>query len=234
MTASPSRKKLEELLSNAKVENPKEGITECTRCCTCCAKGGPALHIEDKELIDSGKLHGKFLFTIRDGEPAEDNVKGGLMFTEGDIIKIKSKEGSDACLYLDIHQSSCAIYNDRPLECRVLRCWDTQEIEEVYEKNRLSRKDLLGHIGGLWDTIEEHQEKCSFKKVKQILDENPKEISGDALKALLEMIQFDISIRELIVEKTNTDANLLPFLFGKPLQEILRKFGIELKRKEDT
>ncbi|MBU2513135.1 YkgJ family cysteine cluster protein [bacterium] len=210
----------------------KEGITDCIRCCTCCAKGGPALHLEDRKLIETGKLHGRFLVTIREGEPAEDNVKGGMIFTNSDIIKIKSKENSDACLYSDLINSSCSIYENRPLECRVLKCWDTKEIENIYNKDRLTRKDIIGHISGLWEIIEEHQEKCSFSKIKCILDQNPGKLEGDALGSLLEAVQYDISIRSLLIEKTDTDPNLLPFLLGNPLQGILKKFGIELKKRE--
>ncbi len=217
-----------ELLKQVK---SKEGITECIRCCTCCAKGGPALHLEDKELIETGKLHGKFMYTIREGEPAEDNVKGGLIFTESDVIKIKSKENSDSCLYVDLNHSTCSIYENRPLECRVLKCWDTKEIEAIYNKDRLTRKDIIGHIPGLWEIIEEHQEKCSFAKIKKRLDQNPGELAGDDLNFLLEAVQYDISMRTLLIEKTNTDSNLLLFLLGKPLQDILKKFGFELKKR---
>lgn len=207
--------------------------SECDRCCTCCAKGGPALHLEDLELINSGKLHGRFLYTIRAGEPAEDNVKGGLIFTDTDIIKIKTKENGDACLFVDFNKGQCSIYENRPLECRALKCWDTREIEAIYTVERLTRKDVVGHIAGLWDLIEEHQEKCSFTDIKQIIDSHPEKLEGDALQSLLEIVQYDISIRKLVLEKTDTDSNLLPFLFGMPLQSILAKFGIQFKLKQD-
>ncbi len=215
------------------VRNPssKENKSECNRCMTCCAKGGPALHQADKHLIESGKLNGRFLYTIRKGEPAQDNVKGGLIHTDTDIIKIKSKETSDICLYADINNSSCSIYNDRPLECRVLKCWDTREIEDLYQKERLTRQDIIGHIEGLSDLVEEHQEKCSFQRIIQLLESNSGKLEGGALSELLEIVQFDISIRKLVVEKTGTDKAYLPFLFGIPLQNILKKLGIELKKR---
>jgi Fe-S-cluster containining protein len=228
-----TQKSLSELKKNIKNPAIKERLTECNRCMTCCAKGGPALHVIDKPLIESGQLSGRFLFTIREGEPAEDNVKGGLIHTETDIIKIKSKENSDICIYADLNKNSCSIYDQRPIECRVLKCWDTDEIEKLYDKDRLTRKDIIGHIDGLWDLVEEHQEKCSFLKVKQVLAANPDKIEGDGLAELLEMVQFDISIRALVIEKTDTDESYLSFLFGIPLQRILNKFGIAFKKKDD-
>ena len=210
------------------LKRSKAGITECIRCCTCCSNGGPALHREDKKFLDSGQLHGRFLFTIRQGEPAEDNVKGGLIFADTDIIKIKSKDNSDTCLYADLNKNSCSIYESRPLECRILRCWDTQEIEAKYDKDRLTRRDILGQVEGLWDLIEEHQEHCSYTKIKEILDKNPGNLIETAKKTLLEMVHYDLSLRNMVVEKTGTDPNLLLFLFGHPLQKTLGKFGLEL------
>ncbi len=67
----------------------------CHRCGTCCEKGGPALHHGDKALVEEGRIPAKYLFTIRKGEPAHDNVKGNTLFAQTDLIKIKSKKGSD-------------------------------------------------------------------------------------------------------------------------------------------
>ncbi len=209
------------------IKRSKERITKCIRCCTCCTKGGPALHKADKPLIDQGKLHGRFLFTIRKGEPAEDNIKGGLVFADSDIIKIKSKDNSTACLYVDMNNTSCHIYDHRPLECYTLKCWDTKEIERIYNKDRLTRKDILGHIDGLWEIVQEHQEKCSYEKVKVILDNHPEKLDREPLKEILEMIRYDKTIRRMMVEKPDLDANMADFLFGWPLQKTLRKFGLE-------
>ena len=226
--------KLSEIRKNITTPAGKEGKSACNRCMTCCAKGGPALHMADMPLITSGKINGRFLFTIRKGEIADDNVKGGLVNTDTDIIKVKSKEGSDVCLFADFNGKSCSIYDHRPLECRALKCWDTAEIEAVYNKDRLTRKDIVGHIEGLWELVQEHQEKCSFLKIKRILEENPGKIEGEALGELLEIVQYDISIRALVVEKTGTDKAYLPFLFGIPLKQILKKLGIEFKKKTDS
>jgi Fe-S-cluster containining protein len=51
-------------------ENP------CRRCGTCCEKGGPSLHREDRPLVDNGQIPVRHLFTIRRGELAQDNIKG--------------------------------------------------------------------------------------------------------------------------------------------------------------
>lgn len=74
-------------------------ISECIRCGTCCKKGGPSFHSQDKILIEKGIILLKYLFTIRKGEPACDNVKGNLFFVPSDIIKIKSRTNSRSCIF---------------------------------------------------------------------------------------------------------------------------------------
>jgi Fe-S-cluster containining protein len=36
-------------------------ITKCIRCGTCCKKGGPSFHLEDKMLIEKGIILSKYL-----------------------------------------------------------------------------------------------------------------------------------------------------------------------------
>ena len=123
-------------------------VSECVRCGTCCEKGGPCFHWEDRRLIENGVIPTRYLYTIRKGELANDNVKGGFMRVESDIIKIKGKNNSWICVFFDEEKRLCTIYNDRPLECRALKCWNTSEIEQIYARNRLARKDLKDF--GIW------------------------------------------------------------------------------------
>ena len=125
-------------------------MTTCQRCGTCCEKGGPALHQEDRHLVDGGRVPASALFTIRRGELARNTVKGTLSPVTQEIIKIKGKPGRWTCLFFDDSTKGCGIYADRPLECRALNCRDTRQIERVYEGTRLTRKDLLSGIEGLW------------------------------------------------------------------------------------
>ena len=122
--------------------NPKP-IDACIRCGTCCTKGGPGFHHADKALIEKGVIHSRYLYTIRKGELAYDNVMQCLAPVADDVIKLKGRDESWICIYYDEDQKACEIYDSRPLECRALQCWDTQPLEAIYDKNRLTRKDLV-------------------------------------------------------------------------------------------
>lgn len=200
-------------------------ITECIRCGTCCKKGGPSFHLADKHLIDKGIILSKYLFTIRKGELAYDNVRQELLPLSSELIKIKEKNNSTTCIFFIESENKCKIYKNRPVECKALKCWDTREIEKIYSKDRLTRKDLLFDIEGLWEIVKDHQSRCSYEKIKKILKKQ--DSSKNAMqKEVLEIIRYDAQIRHLVVKKGGMDSEILDFLFGRPLTITIKPFGL--------
>ncbi|HSO21148.1 MAG TPA: YkgJ family cysteine cluster protein, partial [Desulfosarcina sp.] len=94
----------------------------CRQCGTCCRNGGPALHQADRRLVEEGLIPAEALYTLRPGEPVQDNVTGHPAYASGDIIKIKGSGDTWCCRFLDERTSRCTIYDRRPLECRTLQC----------------------------------------------------------------------------------------------------------------
>ena len=207
-------------------------ISECIRCGTCCEKGGPCFHIEDQMLIENGKIPSKYLYTIRQGELAYDNVQGCLMPVDSDIIKIKGKKDSWTCIFFDESNKRCTIYDIRPLECRVLKCWDTHQLEQIYADNRLTRADLVSKIKGLWDLIEDHQHRCDHKKIQLLINDLAGSNRNHVRRKLLKIIRYDAEIRKLVVSRGELDSEILDFLFGRPLTETLRNYGIRIHQND--
>ena len=225
MPAAPKNKNLK----SKKPSKAKhvQSISECRRCGTCCRKGGPSFHHADKALIKDGVIHSKYLYTIRKGEWAYDNVRQCLEPVSSDIIKIKEKNDSWICIFFDESQSACAIYENRPLECRALKCWDTRELEDLYAQKRLTRADLISDIEGLWSLIKDHQQRCNYEIIQKLVDAiktNP----GDAKarQKLSAIIQFDTEIRKLVVSNAGLEPEMLDFLFGRPLTRMIKKMGL--------
>jgi Fe-S-cluster containining protein len=210
------------------------GIRKCNRCGTCCKKGGPCFHLEDKMLIEKGIILSKYLYTIRAHELCYDNVKNSNLPAASDIIKIKGKKDSLTCVFFNETQNECTIYDNRPLECRVLKCWDTREIERIYAKNRLTRKDLLSTVEGLWGLVEDHQKRCSYKKLEFFIDTLKKDKKDKALKDILDIIKYDAQIRELVVKKGGLDPEMTDFIFGRPITETIRMYGFKIKKQGNT
>jgi Fe-S-cluster containining protein len=204
--------------------------SECIRCGTCCEKGGPAFHQEDRRLIEKGRIPSRYLFTIRKGEFAYDNVKACLAPVESDIIKIKGKEDTWTCIFLDEENKQCSIYHNRPLECRALKCWDTRELEKMYTRQRLTREDLISKIEGLWDLVKDHQERCDYEKINKLINDLDGPDPDSARRELLIIIQFDAEIRKLVLEKGGLASEMLDFVFGRSLKETLPNYGVTIRR----
>jgi Fe-S-cluster containining protein len=204
-------------------------LTSCIRCGTCCEKGGPAFHLEDRPLIEKGVIHSRNLYTIRQGELARDNIIGHLIPVSTDIIKLKGKRNTWACVFYNKGEKPCEIYEHRPLECRVLKCWNTEEFEDIYSKDYLTRKALLSSKSELWNIIKDHQARCSFDKIinfTNIMEDNKKET---VIKEIVDIIKYDISLRQVLVEKGNMDVEILDFLLGRPLVEIIKNYGFKVE-----
>ena len=227
MHAAP-KKKTSKSKKPAKAKQ-EQSISECKRCGTCCTKGGPSFHHADKALIKDGVIHSKYLYTIRKGEWAYDNVRQRLEPVSSDIIKIKEKNDSWTCIFFDETQSACAIYENRPSECRALKCWDTRELENLYAKKRLTRQDLISEIEGLWSLIKDHQQRCNFEiiqKLVNVIKSNPGDVK--ARLKLAEIIKFDTEIRKLVVSTAGLEPEMLDFLFGRPLPRAIKKMGLKV------
>ena len=218
----------EEKMDNPLIYKPETTISECIRCGTCCEKGGPCLHLEDRMLIEKGNIPSNCLYTLRKGELAHDNVKGCLKPVASDIIKIKGKNDSWTCLFFDDVKKGCTIYDDRPLECRALKCWDTEQLEKIYANTRLTRKDLVSGVKGLRDLIKDHQARCDYKKIQQLIKDLAGSKKNHARRKLLEIVHYDAEIRNLVVSRGGLDAEMLDFLFGRPLSKTLGNYGIKI------
>ena len=225
-----SNRKKQKKSKNPEAAGSETSISECTRCGTCCEKGGPCFHQEDRMLLEKGVIPSKYLYTIRKGELARDNVKGCLTPVDSDIIKIKGKEDSWTCIFFDEIKKGCTIYDDRPLECKALKCWDTRELEQIYANTRLTRQDLVSEVKGLWSLIKDHQARCDYTKIQRLI----KDLTGGkrnyARRKLLEIIRFDAEIRKLVVSRGGLDAEMLDFLFGRPLTKTLGNYGLKVRQ----
>jgi hypothetical protein len=97
-----------------------------------------------------------------------------------------------------------------------------------YSENRLTRKDLIGSVSGLWDMVESHQETCAFPPVLEFVEKlkvsSEKDIQRE--KIIGDTMAYDLSIRSVMVEKGSIDPDMLDFLFGRPLSAVLESLGL--------
>ena len=101
-------------------------------------------------------------------------------------------------------------------------------MEKIYAGRRLTRQDLVSKIEGLWDLIKDHQERCDYEKIQNLIRELEAGQSSRARRKLGEIIRYDTEIRKLVVSSAGIDPEMLDFLFGRPLTETLPNLGIKV------
>jgi Fe-S-cluster containining protein len=213
-------------------------LDHCRQCGTCCRKGGPAIHQEDKILLENGHIPFRYLFTIRKDEPVYDNVQGCIISAWSDIIRIKSLENSNTCVFFNSERNNCTIYDNRPKECRTLECWNTREIEEIYSKGHLSRQELLTDLPDINQLMKYHENRCAYQIIKRLIhqldqDNLDQENKENILNNIRELLAFDNHFRSLAIEKSVCKTDIMEFLFGSPLHQTLPRMGLKVIRKKD-
>lgn len=212
--------------SNPKVKNQDSNTASCKRCGECCLKGGPALHVEDMPLIREGIIDLRQIVTIRAGEHAWDQPAGKVLPLETEILKIKGRDGTWACVFYSHEARACGIYNTRPVECEALNCSDPAPLLAIYDRNRLTRADLVPEGHPLRELIDEHDERCSAALLSELAN---RAIEGDtkAGNELHAMAVYDAELRRLIPERSAFDKEGLDFLLGRPVKALLSGLGIK-------
>ena len=203
--------------------------SSCIRCGTCCLKGGPTLHYEDTKALREGHIGYQHLVTIRKGEMVYNPAKEKPEPVSKEMVRVAGRDGSPACFFYDEGKKSCGIYQDRFLECRILRCWDTSEILSVIGKNTIQRSDIMNPDDPVVDVIKSHEEECSPYEVESLLAalSAGKERAG-ALKRLSELVRRDKAIRSFALTELELKREFEYFIFGRPLSRILDERGISL------
>ncbi|MFH1216945.1 MAG: YkgJ family cysteine cluster protein [Pseudomonadota bacterium] len=208
---------------------------ECQRCGTCCRKGGPALHKEDRELIENGTISLSHLVTVRQGEPAFNPFKEQVEPARHEFIKIGGKKGSWECLFFDGVKSACTIHQNRPLECRLLECWDTDAVGEITGRDCLCRFDIMPDNVHMKDFIVRHEETCSMSRVCSLLDELlADETQQEIHERLTGIMQKDLQIRSSAVARFHLSLEEELFYFGRPLFHALHHPRLHIDFKGGT
>lgn len=207
--------------------------TNCIRCGTCCMKGGPTLHEADAELFVRGTLADRQVYTLRRGEVVR-NIDEILMVLDHEMIKIKGVGETWSCMFYDSEQSACGIYEDRPQECRAMKCWDPRELKGVMSMPCLQRKDLIKPGEGILKIVEAHDTKCSYAVLESAVRKLQGPDAGDAVNKILDLLQYDQYMRPFLADKLGIDPEAMDFLFGRPLVTTIPMFGLRVKQEGDT
>jgi Fe-S-cluster containining protein len=149
-----------------------------------------------------------------------------------EMVRLQAKTNERSCLFYEDLTQDCLIYAHRPLECRVMKCWDTQEIKRVYSQDRVKRLDLIPADSALGEIIREHEQQCSIDVLKEALKEMKMARNERALQTISSIISQDETFRDYMKKRAKTQDDTLSFLFGRPIKDIMKTFGFTLLSTE--
>lgn len=192
---------------------------ECRRCGLCCRKGGPALHHDDRWLLEELGLTS--MVCLRPGEPAYDPRFEGVRFLQDELIKIRGKDEGWECLHFDSASSGCSIYHCRPTECRALSCSHVQPVLDVINTPTLSRKDYVTEGSALWECICEHEKRFPVSRALEMAQN----AAGIVPPRLDVELRAEVAFRRILARHVKaSDQDLWAYL-GRPLWLVLRPYG---------
>lgn len=208
-------------------------ITDCIRCGTCCKKGGPVLHLEDKEILRQGHIGYEHLVTLRKGERAYNPLKEVPEPIHRELIKIAGTGRGWGCSFYDEATASCAVYQHRLLECRLLKCWDTSGIVSVIGRNTLRRSDIINPGDPVLELIEKHERECPYHEIESLISAFAgKQKKTTALFRMKELVHNDLSIRNFAFSELGLKREFGMFIFGRPVSQILADRGLKVTMNE--
>ncbi len=205
--------------------------TMCRQCGNCCKEGGPALHLQDLELVKTGKIPVNSLITIRKGELVENPLTGKIQPVTVELVKIVGTGRQWDCCYYN-EDSGCTVYADRPQACRVLKCWDTEAILALVEKDTLSRFDILDKGDPLIQVILEHERICPCDDLGFIQD-NLGNLSDAKKDELEKRVRSDLHFRTRVIGDFHLKVSEELFYFGRPLFQLLQQLGGRVSESPD-
>ena len=205
----------------------------CMRCGECCSRVSPSLHSEDIDLFKEGILRYGDVYTLRKGEPVRNNIKGTLDTLSEELIKIKESPGGGRCLFYDEPGRQCRMYDRRPVQCRTQECWNPDALEQLWRRDKLSRRHFLKDDAELMDLIDIHEQRCSAGKLDGAIKEYWETGTTSALDPVVDMLGQDVIIRTFFIEKMGRGEDELDFLLGRPLSRIVEAYRLKVEKDEN-
>ena len=208
------------------VEDDADLQRSCRRCGSCCQAGGPALHRQDLGLVREGMLPRSSLITVRRGELVHHPLAGGVRAARVELVKIAGSGRQWTCRYF---QDGCTIYPHRPLACRALKCWDTEEVLALMERETLIRLDLIPGDHPMVPAIGEQEREFPCDVLEPIFTASGQ--PDEASRAELEdRANRELLWRSRLVARHSLSLGEELFFFGRPYFQLLQALGFAVSQ----
>jgi hypothetical protein len=86
-------------------------------------------------------------------------------------------------------------------------------------------------VDGLWELVVDHERRCGYARIGEMVSMLKKRSDQCLIDDMSEIVHYDNNLRQLMVEKGLITADMLDFLFGRPLEQTIVMFGLRSFRK---
>lgn len=202
----------------------------CIRCGVCCKNHTPTLLMDDMILLKKNIIRPEHLFTVRKGEFGYCNFDDETVELESEMIKVRGAPDSGACIFYQGFDKSCAIYEDRPIQCRIQQCW--AQTGRPVEQPLLTRKDIFQGIDPVWKIMCAHEERCSHDDWKRAVS-RLEATRGHSVDDLLATLRYDHTVRDFLRDRLGMSKEITELVVGRPMENFLSLYGLELLHLPD-
>ena len=187
------------------------------------------MHEEDLPLIHDQLLTVHDLITIRVGEPVFSPLINDFEPSRTELIKLTGRGDSWTCHFFDQAKNLCGIYDHRPLECRLLKCWAPTELTNVIYQHCLSRKDVVPADDELWELIGIQEEHCDFTKIAALTSELVEVSDQTVLTEIARIVTLDLRVRQRAIQIRHLSVGEELLYFGRPLFKSLAFYHLAIQ-----
>ncbi len=199
--------------------------TCCDRCGSCCKQGGPALHTQDKHLLDNGFLQREQLITIRQGELAFQPFSHTPEPVNNEFLKLAGSKGSWCCQFYDNDAAACTLYGNRPVACGLFDCTAPEALLAITGKHLLSRHDIIAQDDPMRPLVTEHEQRCPCPDLVN-LSQKIANNRNTTRTTLGNLVSVDLNLRARATRSHGLSVEQEMFYFGRPLFQLLQPLGI--------
>lgn len=206
------------------------GTARCLGCGTCCRVSSPTLYQEDLALLGPEGPGRQHFYTLRTGEEVHSARLGRRQVLGQELIKLREAPDG-ACLFLGA--AGCAIYAQRPLQCRWLECWSGRHAGQLEGRPRLGREQVLAGDDTALALTAEFERKLPAARLAGLLGRAAQGDDQAAAQALA-VLEQDHGLRAAISDRYGYGPAELALLLGRPAVEIARAYGLILELDADN
>jgi Fe-S-cluster containining protein len=167
------------------------------------------------------------LITIRKGELVRNPESGAVQPASVELVKITGKNRDWCCIYYD-DQLGCTRYDDRPLACRTLQCWNTSASIRLFEQKTIARRDIIAPDDKLRPVIGAYDRSFPCDELAW-LHANLAQLPEAMREKWQKLVNDDVAFRSRIVVGHRLKLAAELFYFGRPLFQLLQAIGVRVQ-----